>query len=109
MASPTVNHLAKVRVAGSNPVVRSNEVPGQRPFRGPLARSGLTPATGSATVRAVDAENQTLTDDEIDTLITAVGIWESEFRCAGDDWSAQEALVAKLLAMKSEPDPSDAE
>ena len=25
------HHLAKVRVAGSNPVVRSNEMPGQRP------------------------------------------------------------------------------
>lgn len=54
MASPGVNHLAKVRVAGSNPVVRSKEVPGQRPFRGPLTRSGLCPATGSATVRAMD-------------------------------------------------------
>jgi hypothetical protein len=28
------HHLAKVRVAGSNPVVRSKELPDQRPLRG---------------------------------------------------------------------------
>lgn len=54
MASPAVNHLAKVRVAGSNPVVRSNVIPGQRPLRGPLSFPLWTPATGSATVRAMD-------------------------------------------------------
>ena len=32
------HHLAKVRVASSNLVIRSNETPGQRPFRGPLIR-----------------------------------------------------------------------
>jgi hypothetical protein len=32
------HHLAKVRVASSNLVVRSKETPGQRPFRGPLTR-----------------------------------------------------------------------
>ena len=36
------HHLAKVRVAGSNPVVRSNRSPGERPFSGPLVASGLS-------------------------------------------------------------------
>ncbi len=35
-------HIAKVRVASSNLVIRSREVPGERPFRGPLVASALT-------------------------------------------------------------------
>jgi hypothetical protein len=39
-------HLAKVRVAGSNPVVRSTETPGQRRFRPALMRVGARSTTG---------------------------------------------------------------
>lgn len=57
----------------------------------------------------MEQADRTLTDDEIDTLLTALSMWESEFRCTGDDWSEEEALAAKLRAMKSGTDLSTAE
>lgn len=58
---------------------------------------------------SMEQADRTLTDDEIDTLLTALSMWESEFRCTGDDWSEEEALAAKLRAMKSGTDLSTAE
>jgi hypothetical protein len=45
-------HIAKVRVASSNLVIRSRETPGERPFRGPLV-AGVVVRYGSQRYAAV--------------------------------------------------------
>jgi hypothetical protein len=42
------HHLAKVRVAGSNPVARSDKGAGQGPFSGPRLAWGRSPCSGRA-------------------------------------------------------------